>query len=173
VTGPITPVPSIPFEIAKLNAMTTLSHSYRGLPRVEKLWGGEYWLVNTPDYCSKVLELFSGAQGSLHYHLDKDETFFVVEGLVRLEVQPSPASDEPRTVLELSPGDFYHLPPGTPHRFSSLTPRSLILEASTHHEDADTHRLEDSRILPCEVCGRATSQAISACDAWACPRNRR
>lgn len=117
--------------------------SYLDLPRVEKLWGAEYWLVNTPRYCCKVLEMRSGARGSLHYHVEKDETFLVVEGRVRLEI----VEDRVHRFHELGLGDFLRIPPLTAHRFEALTERALVVESSTHHEDGDTRRLEASELV--------------------------
>lgn len=113
---------------------------YADAPTVTKLWGKEYWLENNEKYCLKLLKVVPGFQCSLHFHAVKDETFLVLHGVVKLQVQL------PDDVLHLGIGDKYRLEPGRPHRFSSetLTP-AWILETSTHHDDADSYRIEDSR----------------------------
>ena len=103
---------------------------------VPKLWGYEKWIENNDKYCSKILSLNKGYQCSLHYHKIKDEMFLVTKGHVRLEL-----GDE---VLYLRAGSFQRVPPNTKHRFRGLED-SLILEISTHHEESDSYRVEESR----------------------------
>lgn len=105
---------------------------------VPKLWGNEKWLENNDKYCCKILTLKKGFQCSLHYHKIKDETFLIQSGLVRLEI-----GDE---IKIMSPGNYIRILPDTPHRFRGLED-SEIIEISTHHEDSDSHRIEESRRL--------------------------
>jgi len=113
---------------------------------VPKVWGEEIWLTNSDKYCAKFLELSSGYQCSLHRHLIKDETFFVLEGTVDLEIQTGTNQKFKQTV-RLEAGENYHIPVGVFHRFSSGYSGALILEVSTKHDDMDVERLEDSRKL--------------------------
>jgi mannose-6-phosphate isomerase-like protein (cupin superfamily) len=103
---------------------------------VEKVWGQEFWFCNTPHYGCKLLSLKKDFQCSLHYHVDKSETFIVLSGFVKLEV--------PDVAVTLQPGDRYNIHPGMEHRFSGVTD-ALILEVSTFHQDSDSYRLEESR----------------------------
>ena len=116
------------------------------IKRVEKVWGEELWLVNEPGYCSKILVLNQGYQCSKHYHPIKNETFIILHGSARIECG---FTDKVMIV-----GDTLTIPAGTPHRFSSRfkkgvlgnqNQKTIILEISTHHDDADVVRLEDSR----------------------------
>jgi D-lyxose ketol-isomerase len=111
--------------------------NYQKAPKHDKLWGAEYWLHNGK-YCMKVLALEPGFQSSLHYHEKKEETFLVIAGAVVLESPPG-------VTHLLLPGDFYDLPPLTSHRFWTEDHPALIAEASTHHDDNDVVRLENSR----------------------------
>ena len=86
-----------------------------------------------------MLSLNKGYQCSLHYHKNKDETFVITEGQVRLELGSE--------VLHLRPGAFIRIPPNTHHRFTGIED-SLIMEVSTHHEESDSYRLEESRKAP-------------------------
>jgi len=97
---------------------------------VEKVWGSEEWIVNR-EYCGKFLNLRKGYQCSLHSHRDKDETFYLLEGRVFLELEGE------RIVMV--PGDVELIEPGQQHRFTGLED-SKIIEFSTHHEDEDTYR---------------------------------
>lgn len=107
-----------------------------GTKVVEKVWGQEFWICNTPHYGWKLLSLKEGYQCSLHYHKNKSETFVVLSGHVKLEV--------PDVTVTLLPGDRYNIHPNMEHRFTGLTD-ALISEVSTFHDDADSYRLEESR----------------------------
>jgi quercetin dioxygenase-like cupin family protein len=108
--------------------MATTTH------RVPKVWGEEHWIVNR-EYCGKKLVLRKGWRCSLHYHKTKDEVFYVIRGKVLLESGAD--------WLVMTPGDHHHVPPGTVHRFSGIED-SEIIEFSTHHEEADSYRIEPS-----------------------------
>ena len=68
----------------------------------------------------------------------KDEMFLLIKGHVRLELGD--------TVTYLREGNFVRVPPGTLHRFRGVED-SVIVEISTHHDDADSYRVkgEESR----------------------------
>lgn len=106
---------------------------------VEKLWGSEDWLVNNEKYCAKILNLNKGFACSLHYHNVKDETFYIMEGVVSLEVNGY------KKVLSI--GEQIRIKPEVAHRFTSLTQTARVLEVSTTHDDKDTIRLEDSKVV--------------------------
>jgi mannose-6-phosphate isomerase-like protein (cupin superfamily) len=112
---------------------------------VKKEWGEEQWIVNR-DYCGKRLLLKQGYRCSLHQHVVKDETFYILSGEMKIEVGQDPGSLEVRTLRR---GDVLHLSPGTWHRFTGLTDVEFI-EFSTHHEDSDTVRLSASGRAPAE-----------------------
>ena len=48
----------------------------------------------------------------LHVHREQDDTFFVLEGVLTVQV-----GDE---VFDLGPGDFATVPPGVPHTFGNI-----------------------------------------------------
>lgn len=113
---------------------------------VDKLWGQEEWIVNTPLYCGKILRIDPGYQCSLHMHPVKTETFYVSDGCVQLELLADRFNGAAPTRLVLNWGESYTLNPGTYHRFSSLDPLgSKVIEFSTEHSDDDVVRLEDSK----------------------------
>lgn len=116
--------------------------------KVEKLWGFEYWIINQPGYCWKLLELKEGFQCSLHFHRIKAESFAILAGRVQLEVAEGN--------YLLIPSDIIHIYPGTEHRFTGLTD-ALISEHSTHHEDSDSYRLEPSKRVEYERDGQRDS----------------
>ena len=107
--------------------------------RVEKPWGYEIWWARTDRYVGKILHVRKGESLSLQYHRVKEETIRLQAGLLLLET--SPAEAQPLTRLEMSPGDVFHIRPGTVHRMTGLEDCD-ILEVSTPELD-DVVRLED------------------------------
>ena len=106
--------------------------------KVEKVWGSEKWIVNNDLYCGKILSLKKMFRCSLHYHKNKTETFYVLKGQVLLEVDDN--------AYMLSPGSAVDIYPNQKHRFTGLKD-SQIIEFSTHHEDSDSYRDEESKKL--------------------------
>ena len=112
-------------------------------------WGGELRFINEPPateipsedrgYCAKFLYLGNNLPSSLHYHKNKKETFMVMFGKVQIKLVSDGGTE---TMEVLNPGEKLTLEPGMKHQFQSIDPtgRSLILEASTYHEDSDTYR---------------------------------
>jgi len=106
--------------------------------RVDKPWGYEIIWAETDRYVGKVLHVEAGHALSLQYHERKDETIHLWSGEMRFFVGPS--ADE-LELIEMKPGDSYHVTPGTVHRMEAVTDVD-ILEASTPDLD-DVVRLED------------------------------
>ena len=72
---------------------------------------------------------------SLQYHEQKEETVYVLEGVLWV-------TDGNRE-FELSPGEYYHVPPKQVHRFGcGGTSPCVVLECSTPELD-DVIRLAD------------------------------
>ncbi len=110
---------------------------------VPKVWGEEHWIANTEQYCLKVLNIKPNGCSSLHYHKTKDETFFVDLGTCFLELE--------NVTYELHEQDSIRIRPGQKHRFWCPAEKSkygcMITEVSTHHDDNDVVRLEESKML--------------------------
>lgn len=105
----------------------------KNVKRVPKVWGEEIWMANTDLYCGKKLVLNEGKRCSLHYHKNKDETFYIDKGKVLMEVEGE--------IKIMGVGEAILIKPNMKHRFSGLE-NSLIIEISTHHEDSDSYRVE-------------------------------
>ncbi len=99
-----------------------------------KKWGEEHWIVNK-EYCGKKLILKKNRRCSMHTHELKDEVFYIQKGKVLMEI------GEEKNVME--PGDFIHISPKTPHRFTGIED-SEIFEFSTNHQEDDSYRTEFS-----------------------------
>ena len=105
---------------------------------VEKPWGREIIWAETEYYIGKMLEINSGHRLSRQYHQVKDETIYVLEGCLTLELGEN-GSD----IHILGRGDSWHVTPGTVHRFcaDNLTDVTLLEVSTTELEDVV--RLED------------------------------
>jgi mannose-6-phosphate isomerase-like protein (cupin superfamily) len=118
---------------------------------VPKNWGFEKWIVNKPEYCGKLLYFVKDKQCSLHYHERKDEVFYIQRGLIKIYYSEDLQALE-RYYLEtgyyksfcdstiLSPGDNFHVPPGTAHQMVAIRDTELF-EFSTQHFDEDSFRI--------------------------------
>jgi len=105
---------------------------------VKKNWGSETWIINK-EYCGKVLMFEKGAKFSLHYHLNKEEVFFLQTGKVLFKYFDLRNADKlEETIL---PGTCIEIPRGCPHQIEALE-ESLVIEISTHHEDNDSYRIK-------------------------------
>ena len=111
---------------------------------VEKLWGSELIIINHPQYCGKILTLKPGFQCSLHAHHVKAESFLTMSGVVELETYEHAGI---LNLHRLNPGEAYRIEPGVYHRFRSVGGPATMIEFSSHHEDSDTYRLEESRAI--------------------------
>jgi len=104
----------------------------------KKVWGYEKWIVNTSLYCGKILYLNKGRRCSLHYHKIKDETFYILEGKIIMELSSNIYLDNLIKVIQ--EGDVVRIRPFLLHRFTGLT-HAKILEISTQHFEEDSYRL--------------------------------
>jgi mannose-6-phosphate isomerase len=108
--------------------------------RVDKPWGHELIWALTDRYCGKLLVVRAGHELSLQFHREKDESWYVLDGRVQLELA---AAVQKATSSEIvTPGAAFHITPGTVHRVRALED-TTILEVSTPQLN-DVVRLEDS-----------------------------
>lgn len=107
------------------------------LTTVDKVWGEELWIVNSPLYCGKFLVVDKGAESSYHYHKTKTETFTCFEGFGILTVEGKKIRLMPfmRAVT---------IEPGEKHKFRAIT-ELLLIETSTEHREDDVVRLTESK----------------------------
>ncbi len=111
----------------------------KGTPRtVEKPWGYETIWAETDLYVGKILHIHAGEALSLQYHEVKDETLYLLDGILRFYAGPVGGELEEIT---LEAGDNFRVTPFTVHRMVAVTDVRM-LEASTNHL-SDVVRLED------------------------------
>lgn len=106
---------------------------------VPKGWGFEKWIANNVDYCGKLLYIVKGKKCSWHYHILKDETFYIQSGRIKLLYNDE---DDLVNALEviLCPGDKFHIYRGLRHQMIALQDTELF-EFSTQHFYEDSIRI--------------------------------
>jgi mannose-6-phosphate isomerase-like protein (cupin superfamily) len=105
---------------------------------IPKGWGSEIIFENNELYCGKLLNFKKGAKFSMHYHLIKDETWFVKEGEFIYRYINTNNADVIQ--INLKEGDTVRQLPGQPHQLEDLTD-GVIFEVSTQHFDDDSYRV--------------------------------
>ena len=105
---------------------------------VPKGWGEELIIENNDMYCGKVLIFKSGCKFSMHYHMIKDETWYVEYGEFIYRWLDTETAELHENILH--EGDVVRQRPGQPHQLEAITD-GRIFEVSTHHENSDSYRV--------------------------------
>lgn len=95
----------------------------------------EYWIVNIPQYCGKILVQKAGTTCPAHSHKKKHETFLVWKRRVRMVVDGEP--------VEMAPGDVLVMEQGRVHEFTALDEDAVIFEFSGQHFEDDSYFVDD------------------------------
>jgi mannose-6-phosphate isomerase len=107
---------------------------------VEKGWGYELIWATTDKYCGKIMVFNKdGAMTSMHFHKEKDETWFVNSG--KFKVRYIDTKDSMLYEKELNEGDTWYNPPLMPHQLIALQAESSITEVSTPDSVEDNYRI--------------------------------
>jgi mannose-6-phosphate isomerase-like protein (cupin superfamily) len=106
--------------------------------RVDKPWGHETIWAVTERYVGKLLSIRKGHRLSLQLHRQKDESIYVLRGILRLTLENAAGDLE---TLVLGPGETRRIPTGRQHRFEAQEQCELI-EVSTPELD-DVVRIQD------------------------------
>jgi len=108
--------------------------------RVDKKWGYELWIHNDTDYCGKLLIFTkSGNKFSMHYHMIKDETWYVQKGAFQFDWIDTENGE--RCYTQIQEGDVIEIKKGLPHQLTALTEEAIVFEVSTQHFDEDSYRI--------------------------------
>lgn len=106
--------------------------------KIPKGWGEEIIIQNNELYCGKILRFKSGCKFSMHYHLIKDETWYVHSGsFIYRWIDTDTAEIMEQTLMV---GDVVRQRPGQPHQLEAIT-EGEIFEVSTEHFDSDSYRV--------------------------------
>jgi mannose-6-phosphate isomerase-like protein (cupin superfamily) len=117
-----------------------MSHVTRFNGFVKKGWGYEYIFATNDLYCGKLLHFTNkGNKFSMHFHSEKDESWYVTSGSFILRILDS----RDATVKEstLNKGDSIRIFPLTIHQVEALEDDSELFEVSTADSDEDNYRV--------------------------------
>jgi mannose-6-phosphate isomerase-like protein (cupin superfamily) len=121
--------------------------------KVDKGWGMELIWASNDEYCGKILVFNNaGSKFSMHFHKDKDETWFVNQG--RFKVRWIDTKTAVLYEKELNEGDVWHNPRLQPHQLEAMVGNSSITEVSTADSPDDNYRIipgdSQAEIMPKE-----------------------
>ena len=105
---------------------------------VEKGWGHELIWATNDKYAGKLLKFNTGAKFSMHFHKDKEETWYVLDGLFFVKWIDTKDAEEYTTYLR--PGDVWHNEPCKPHQLICQE-QGTIIEVSTPDSVEDNYRV--------------------------------
>lgn len=94
----------------------------------------QYEIINTPEYCGKIIVQKRGTTTPAHRHKLKHETFLVWSGDVRMTVDGA--------TVQLKPGDVVSIERGSEHEFSAGESDCVLLEFSTSSSPRDSYFTE-------------------------------
>jgi quercetin dioxygenase-like cupin family protein len=106
---------------------------------VKKGWGHELIWCTTDKYCGKLLRFDQGSKFSMHFHAEKDETWYVLEG--KFIVKYIDTHNAEVYEKELNVGDVWHNKPLMPHQVICVE-EGTIIEVSTPDSIEDNYRVE-------------------------------
>ena len=89
------------------------------IKHVPKGWGHEKWIVNTEEYCGKLLFFNEGKRCSWHYHKVTDETFYLQSGRLLIYYGDSDDMAEAKDVI-LEPGGKFPIYRGLKHQMIAM-----------------------------------------------------
>lgn len=107
---------------------------------VPKGWGFEKWIVNNEEYCGKLLYFVKGRRCSWHYHVKKDEVFYIQSGKMLVKYSDEDNLESAKELV-LERGDAFHIYRGLRHQMLALEDTELF-EFSTQHFDEDSYRIQ-------------------------------
>jgi len=121
--------------------------------KVDKGWGYELIWATNDKYCGKIMVFDRvGAKFSMHFHKEKDETWFVNNGRFLLKWIDTETAEFKSQ--ELTEGMTWHNPPLQPHQVVCMEAGSSITEVSTPDSVEDNYRImpgdsqKKSQVLP-------------------------
>ena len=108
--------------------------------KVDKGWGYEVIWATNDKYCGKIMVFKeTGSKFSMHFHKEKDETWFVNNGRFLLKwIDTDTATINE---VELKAGDTWHNPPLMPHQLICMEAGSSVTEVSTPDSVEDNYRI--------------------------------
>lgn len=109
------------------------------MEKINKGWGYEEIIVTNEKYAGKFLHFKKGGRSSMHFHKEKDETWYVLKGkFVLTYIETENAN---RFTIMLNEGDIWRNEPMLPHSLFCVEEGSII-EFSTEDKKNDNFRIE-------------------------------
>ena len=105
---------------------------------LEKGWGHEMIFATNDKYCGKLMKFNTGAKFSMHFHAEKDETWFVFSGKFLVKWIDTVTADQHERELKIN--DVWHNPPLFPHQVVCLE-EGVLIEVSTPDSVEDNYRV--------------------------------
>jgi len=108
--------------------------------KVDKGWGYEIIWATNDKYAGKILVFEKkGAKFSMHFHKEKDETWFINAGSFKLIYCDTSTATYAEKILK--EGDVWRNPPLMPHQLIALEDNSMLFEVSTPDSVEDNYRI--------------------------------
>ena len=106
---------------------------------VAKGWGHELIWATNDRYCGKMMHFNKGAKFSMHFHKDKDETWYIQSGkfIVRW-IDTKTAEQHEQILLQ---GQVWHNTPCMPHQLICID-EGIVVEVSTPDSVEDNYRVQ-------------------------------
>jgi mannose-6-phosphate isomerase-like protein (cupin superfamily) len=105
---------------------------------VAKGWGSENIWATNDKYCGKLLKFNTGSKFSMHFHAEKEETWYVLSG--QFVVRYIDTTNANQHEKELKEGDIWHNKPLLPHQLICVE-EGVIIEVSTPDSVEDNYRV--------------------------------
>jgi mannose-6-phosphate isomerase-like protein (cupin superfamily) len=105
---------------------------------VKKGWGHELIWATNEKYCGKLLKFNKGAKFSMHFHAEKDESWYVLDGLFMIKFIET--KDASLHEVTLKAGEVWRNRPLQPHQVICLE-EGTIIEVSTPDSVQDNYRV--------------------------------
>lgn len=115
------------------SARLEISHHY-GLARFEEVGLVMITLINL-EYCKKLILLKAGQFHPKQYHERKRETFVVLYGELKVDLDGA--------ISYLNPGQVVTINPGIVHSFAAVSD-CVVEEISTTHESSDSYYIDET-----------------------------
>lgn len=107
---------------------------------VKKGWGHELIWSTNDKYAGKLLVFErAGSKFSMHFHKEKDETWYVSQGSFLLRWIDTATATINEQILKQ--GDTWRNPPHLPHQLEALEAGSTVIEVSTPDSVEDNFRI--------------------------------
>lgn len=137
-------------------SLVGLRPDQRFLDVEKKPWGTFSRHLSTPELEIGQADAKAFGYSSLHCHENKDNTFILVSGCVRI-VSCTTADQKWPTVTWLAPGGVFHIQARIFHRFAATKDSRIIEVYTVPHGSMDGTVVDPNDIVRRDVNGMATS----------------